>query len=114
MVARYRQEGRVIAGYAAASKATVICNYLGLTGEDVAYCCDGSALKQGRMIPGADIPIREPQALTRDPPDVVIVFAWNIFDEITRVIGSLTSKPLSIIRPLPEIEVVTAPAKAPA
>jgi hypothetical protein len=104
MIDGFHREGRVVAGYAAASKATVICNYLGLTGQDLAYCCDGSALKQGRIIPGVNIPIVSPETLTRNPPDVVIVFAWNIFEEIVRVVAGLTGRPLTLIRPLPEIE----------
>jgi hypothetical protein len=112
MIARLQGDGRSIAGYAAASKATVICNYLGLTGRDVAYCCDASPFKQGRLIPGANIPILEPEAMRRDPPDVVIAFAWNIFEEIARVVGELTGGRAALVRPLPDIELVAADERA--
>jgi len=52
-----------VAAYAAASKATVLSNYLGLTAADVDWCCDASPLKQGRLIPGSNIPIVAPTAL---------------------------------------------------
>lgn len=112
MIARLQSEGRSIAGYAAASKATVISNYLGLTRRDVAYCCDASPFKQGRTIPGTGIPILEPEAMRRDPPDVVIAFAWNIFDEIARVVADLTGGRADLIRPLPDVELVPATERA--
>ncbi len=106
MIAAQRAAGRKVAGYAAASKATVLLNTLGLTNGDVGYCCDASPIKQGRLIPGADIDIRPPEALKSDPPDVIIVFAWNIFDEIANVLRSIIEKPVDVICPLPEIKIL--------
>ena len=104
-VSDLRRRGKTIAAYAAASKATVLSNYLGLTAEDVAWCCDASPLKQGRLIPGANIPIVVPSMLRDDPPDAVIAFAWNIFDEIADVVEANVIRETMLIRPLPEIEI---------
>ena len=99
-----RNEGKKIAGYAAASKATVLLNFVSLNSEVIEYCCDGSALKQGRYIPGVNIPIVPPSKLAEEEPDVIIVFAWNIFDEIKNVIAENISKPTEVINPLPKIQ----------
>ena len=107
-VSELRRTGKSVAAYAAASKATVLSNYLGLTAEDVDWCCDASPLKQGRLIPGSNIPIVAPVALRDNPPDAVIVFAWNIMDEIADVVAANVVKQTLLIRPLPEIEVRTA------
>lgn len=104
-VSDLKRTGKTVAAYAAASKATVLSNYLGLTAEDVAWCCDASPLKQGRLIPGANIPIVVPAALRDDPPDAVIAFAWNIFDEIADVVAANVTRETLLIRPLPEIEI---------
>ena len=106
-VSDLRSRGKSVAAFAAASKATVLSNYVGLTAADVAWCCDASPLKQGRLIPGANIPIVPPTALRDDPPDAVIVFAWNIMDEIADVVAANVVKQTLLIRPLPEIEVRT-------
>ena len=106
-VSELRRTGKSVAAYAAASKATVLSNYLGLTTDDVAWCCDASPLKQGRLIPGVNIPIVPPTALRDNPPDAVIVFAWNIMDEIADVVAANAVKQTLLIRPLPEIEVLT-------
>ncbi len=110
LLAGFRQDGRRVAGYAAASKATVLGNYLGLTADDIAYCCDASPFKQGRVIPGTGIPILAPDAMRRDRPDVVVVFAWNIFDEIRRVVSGIVDTPVTFVRPLPELEVIDGAA----
>ncbi|GGY44487.1 class I SAM-dependent methyltransferase [Parvularcula lutaonensis] len=107
LIDKHKKAGRKIAGYAAASKATVLANYVGLTGDDLDYCCDASPFKQGRFIPGAAIKIRPPDAMRDDAPDVSVVFAWNIFDELSRIIGTLIDYPIDVIRPLPEIKTVT-------
>ncbi len=99
-------KGELVAGYAAASKATVALNFLGLTGEEIAFCCDAGKFKQGRYIPGAAVLISSPDTLKSTPPDFIIIFAWNIFDEIVDVIRSLIVKPVDIVRPLPTIEVI--------
>jgi hypothetical protein len=104
-VSKLKGQGKTVAAYAAASKATVLSNYLGLTADDVAWCCDASPLKQGRLIPGANIPIVSPAALRETPPDALITFAWNIFDEIADVVAANAVRETLLIRPVPEIEI---------
>ena len=109
-IAERKREGKKVVGYAAASKATVLLNYVGLTVDDIDYCCDASPLKQDRFIPGGNIPIVSPETLATDPPDVIVVFAWNIFDEITDFIGKHVASPTEVINPFPDISsTVVAP-----
>ena len=98
-----RGQGKRVVGYAAASKATVLLNYLDLSSDDIEYCCDASPLKQNRFIPGVNIPVVCPERLRAEHPDTIIVFAWNIFDELRSVIGEHISAPVELINPLPEI-----------
>ncbi len=35
------------------------------------------------MLPGSHIPIRTPEDLKADQPDVVLILPWNLKDEIT-------------------------------
>lgn len=101
MIDGYRSRGLTVAGYAAASKATVLCNYVGLTAEHISCCADASRLKQGFHIPGTGIPIVSPAELARSTADVVVVFAWNIFDEICDQLGQIMPEGTRIVRPLP-------------
>lgn len=103
VIGAHRAAGRRVAGYAAASKATVMLNYAGLSREDIDYCCDASPLKQNRFIPGAAIEIRAPEALKSAPPEVVVIFAWNIFDELSDNISKLIDAPIELIHPFPDV-----------
>lgn len=52
-----------------------MCNFLGIDGRVVDFCCDASPLKQGRLIPGTGIPIVAPETLKEQRVDTVVVFA---------------------------------------
>ena len=106
LLAQCKRSGHRIVGYTAASKTTVALNYLGVGPDLIEYCYDASELKQGRFIPGVAIPIVSPGELTSHKAHTVIVFAWNIFDEILGTIQSLVDYPADVIQTLPEIRVV--------
>ncbi len=72
--------GKKIAGYGAPAKSTVWVNACGFTSRDIAFCMDGAKEKQGKLIPGTDIPILPERALVK--ADTAIVWAHNFFDEI--------------------------------
>jgi SAM-dependent methyltransferase len=77
-----REAGRSMVGYGAAAKGNTLLNYLGVGSEDLAYVVDRSPHKQGRYLPGTRIPIVPPERLTETRPDVVLVLAWNLIDEV--------------------------------
>ncbi len=83
-VRRLRREGATIGGYGAAAKATILLNYCGLTATDVAFVADRSPHKQGRRMPGCGIPIVGPEAIAGRRPDYVVLFVWNLKDEVMR------------------------------
>ncbi len=74
--------GKRIAGYGAAAKGAIALNYFGLDDSVIDFVADLSPHKQGLHMPGLRIPIRSPEALAADPPDVVIILAWNFAGEI--------------------------------
>ena len=77
-----KEEGLRIAGYGAAAKGNTLLNYCGLRTDVLDYTCDLSPHKQGHVLPGTHIPIRSPDHLREDRPDVVLILPWNIKDEI--------------------------------
>ncbi len=78
-----------VAGYGAAAKGNTLCNFSGVRADQIEYVADRSIAKVGRFTPGSRIPIVSAEYLVQDSPDVVIVFPWNIADE---VIPSLREK----------------------
>jgi hypothetical protein len=77
-----KQQGLRIAGYGAPAKGNTLLNYCGIGCDFIDYTCDLNPHKQGRFLPGSHIPIRSPEALREDRPDVVLILPWNLKDEI--------------------------------
>jgi hypothetical protein len=74
--------GESLAGYGAAAKANTLLAYCGIGGERLPFIVDGSPLKQGLLTPGHHIPVHRPGMLLEQPPDVVLILAWNFAAEI--------------------------------
>jgi SAM-dependent methyltransferase len=77
-----KDEGLRIAGYGAAAKGNTLLNYCGLRTDVLDYTCDLNPHKHDRFLPGTHIPIRDPEWLREDRPDVVLILPWNLKDEI--------------------------------
>ena len=76
-----KQDKRVV-GYGATSKSTTVTNYCGITPDLVEFISDTTPIKQGKMSPGAHIPVRPYEEFVADYPDYALLFAWNHAKEI--------------------------------
>jgi SAM-dependent methyltransferase len=77
-----KEQGLRVVGYGAPAKGNTLLNYCGIGRDFLEYTCDLNPHKQGHFLPGSHIPIRSPDALKEDKPDVVLILPWNIKDEI--------------------------------
>jgi SAM-dependent methyltransferase len=77
-----KDEGRRVVGYGAPAKGNTLLNYCGVRRDFLDYTVDLNPHKQGHFLPGSHIPIRAPQAIRNDRPDVVLILPWNLTDEI--------------------------------
>jgi SAM-dependent methyltransferase len=78
-----RREGKRIAAYGAPAKGNTLLNYCGIGTDLIEFTADLNPHKQGRFLPGSHIPIREPDAIRRERPDIVFILPWNLREEIT-------------------------------
>ncbi len=72
-----------IAAYGSPAKATTALNYFGIDRSVIEYTVDDNELKQGKCIPVVNIPIKGKEHLEH-LPDLIIVLAWNFFDDIVK------------------------------
>src|SRR6204780_5019854 len=79
-----KNDGRRVVGYGAPAKGNTLLNYCGVGRDFLDYTVDLNPHKQGRYLPGSHIPIRSPQAIREDHPDVVMILPWNLKDEIVQ------------------------------
>lgn len=75
-------EGKTITGYGASAKCTVWCNACKFTQKELKFVTDTTGYKQGRKVPGTDIPIVDEIEFSEERPDFAVMFAWNYQQEI--------------------------------
>lgn len=100
-----RADGRQVAGYGAPSKAPVLAALAGVDADLLPYTVDLAPAKAGRRLPGTRIPIFSPDELVARRPDEVVIFTWDIAEEIARQLGAAaagTGWAPSLYVPLPE------------
>lgn len=96
-----RAQGASIAAYGAAAKGATLLNSSGIGANTVDFVVDRNTHKQGKLMPGARIPILDPQALSERRPDYVLLLAWNFAEEIVRQQSAYTDSGGRFIVPVP-------------
>jgi SAM-dependent methyltransferase len=79
-----KRAGLKVAAYGAAAKGNTLMNYAGIRPDLIPYVVDASPHKQGRWLPGSRIPVVGEEQLRAERPDVVVIFPWNLREEITQ------------------------------
>ena len=78
-----KEKGKKVVGYGAAAKGNTLLNYCGIKGEDlIHFVVDKSPHKQNHCLPGSRISVFDEQKLKDSRPHYVIIFPWNLKDEI--------------------------------
>lgn len=77
-----RREGKRVMGYGATAKSATMINFAGITPALIESICDTTPAKQGRLSPGAHIPVVPHANFVERYPDVALLFAWNHAAEI--------------------------------
>ena len=96
-----RTEGRSVVGYGAPSKASVLLTFSQVGAELLPFTVDLSPDKQGRRIPGAEIPIRSPDELLAARPDYVLILTWDIAAEVQRQLPQVEAWGGRFVVPVP-------------
>ena len=76
------EAGRTVLGYGAASRAVALFSRAGLNADLLAAVADASVAKQGRRMPGTDIPIVSPDELLAARPDRVLLTLPDLLPEL--------------------------------
>jgi nucleoside-diphosphate-sugar epimerase/2-polyprenyl-3-methyl-5-hydroxy-6-metoxy-1,4-benzoquinol methylase len=83
-----------IVGFGAPAKATTALNFFGIS-HQIDFIIEDNKLKHEKFIPGVLIPIRNKKNL-KDKNALILVLAWNFFNEIKKNNSDLSNKFINI------------------
>ncbi len=101
-----RRAGKLVAGYGAPAKGNTLLNYCGVGPELLAFTVDRSPHKQGRFLPGMQIPIFAPERIFAVRPDYVFILPWNLKDEIIEQMRGVRDWGGRFVVPIPNLRVI--------
>ena len=96
-------QGKTIAAFAASAKGNTLLNACRLDTETIDYIVDDTPEKIGKFSPGTGIPIVDRTVLAEEPPDYLVILAWNFAREIIDTTSGYNGK---YIIPIPAFKVV--------
>lgn len=101
-----KKAGKKIASYGAAAKGNTLLNYCGVKASDgIDFVCDLAPSKQGKLLPGSQIPIVTPNKLNEAKPDYIVIFPWNIRDEVVKQLAHARNWGAKFVVAVPKLEV---------
>ena len=100
------KETRNIYGYGAAAKASTLINTANIAPNLITAIADASLEKQGLFMPVNGIKIISPKELSDSNPTDIIIFPWNLKNEITSNLKTILSTDVRLWCVLPEMHQV--------
>lgn len=88
--------GGVICGYAASGKASTIINYSKIDPGQLVCIADDSFEKQGKFFPNLNIPVVSLEEMLSYNPTDIIIFSWNIYEDLKNKILKYTDRDIKI------------------
>jgi SAM-dependent methyltransferase len=101
-----RRQRKLVAGYGAPAKGNTLLNYCGVGPELIGFTVDRSPHKQGRYLPGTQIPIFAPEHIFETKPSYVLILPWNIQQEIIEQMQSIREWGGKFVVAIPSLQVI--------
>ena len=100
-----KEIGKKVVGYGAAAKGSTLLNYCGVKSDLVEFVADASVYKQGRFMPGSHIPIVDESFISKERPDFIIIFPWNIKEEIIKQLSYVNEWNGKFVTAIPRLQI---------
>jgi SAM-dependent methyltransferase len=101
-----REDGKIVAAYGAAAKGSTLMNYAGVKRDLLSFVADRNPAKQGKFMPGSRIEICAEDRIREVKPHYVVIFPWNLRDEIVEQLRYVREWGAQFVVAIPELEVL--------
>ena len=101
-----KSQNKKVIGYGAAAKGNTLLNYCGVKNDLIDFVVDKAPLKVGKYLPGSHIPIVMEENIKELKPDFVVIFPWNIKEEIIHQLSYIREWNGKFVVTIPELEVL--------
>jgi len=105
LLLKLKRAGKQVVGYGAPAKGNTFLNYCGINAELLTYTVDRSPHKQGKFLPGSQIPILHPDQIQATQPDYVLILPWNLRAEIMSQLHFIGDWGGKFITAIPEVQI---------
>lgn len=100
-----QQDGLKVAAFGAAAKGNTVLNFAGIDASLISVVADSNPAKQGKFMPGSQIPIVSLDAMLSSKPDRVVILPWNIKNEIKELLSPIRDWGGMFITAVPELKI---------
>ena len=104
---RANGEGATVAAYGAAAKGNTLMNYAGVRADLIAFVADRNPAKQGKFMPGSRVPIVGEEHIRQEQPKYVVLFPWNLRNELTKQLEYVRSWGGHLVVAVPRLEILS-------
>jgi len=101
-----KRAGKTVAAYGAAAKGNTLLNYCGIKNDLISFVVDANPHKQNKFLPASHIPVVNEAHLKEAKPDFVIIFPWNLKDEITQQLAYINEWGGKFVIPIPSLQII--------
>lgn len=112
LLAGLRGQGKRIAGYGAAAKATTLLSCCGIDSTILDFIVDLNSRKHGLFMGGNHLPVFPVEKLLAEKPDYTLLLSWNLSREIISQQRQYLREGGRFIIPIPEPEILPGPLAA--
>jgi 2-polyprenyl-3-methyl-5-hydroxy-6-metoxy-1,4-benzoquinol methylase len=100
-----KSNGKKVAGYGAAAKGNTLLNYAGVKTDLIDFVVDRNPNKQNKFLPGSHIPVFDEGHLRNTKPHFVVIFPWNIQDEVVEQLNYIKEWDAKFVVAIPRLKI---------
>src|SRR5688500_17020312 len=101
-----KRVGKKVAAYGAAAKGNTLLNYCGIKNDLIDFVVDANPHKQNKWLPASHIPVVNEERLKSEKPDFVIIFPWNLKEEIIQQLSYVREWGCQFVIPIPKLQLI--------